>query len=191
MNEGDITALTDTRDGSTYAVAKYNDSKCWMMENLRLDISDTNITLSTQNTNKPTSSFVTAANAHPASSDNFCTDTNSSCVNRVLHNTNNINRNLTPAYDTNDSSSSWYSYGVYYNYCTATAGNGGYSFATAGASVGGDICPAGWKLPTASTRNDELAKLDAAYDGTGNNQTTDPAGPLASERWRSYPLNYI
>lgn len=191
MSKGDVTALTDTRDGSTYAVAKYEDGKCWMMENLRLDLSDTNVTISNQNTNKPTSSFVTTANAHPASSDNFCTGTGSSCINRVLHNTNNINRNLTPAYDTNDSSSSWYSYGVYYNYYTATAGNGGYSLTTGGATVNGDICPAGWKLPTAYSRNDELAKLDAAYNGTGNNQTTDPAGTLASERWRSYPLNQI
>ena len=191
MSQGDVTALTDTRDGNTYAVAKYADDKCWMMENLRLDLSDTNVVINNSNTNKPTSSFVTAANAHPASSNSFCTGTNSGCVTRIYHNTNNINRNLTPAYDTNDSSSSWYSYGVYYNYYTATAGNGGYSFATGGATVNGDICPAGWKLPTAYTRNDELAKLDLAYDGTGNNQTTEPTGSAASARWRSYPLNFI
>ena len=191
MSEGDVTALTDTRDGSTYAVAKYADGKCWMMENLRLDLSDTNVIISAQNTNKPTSSFITTANAHPASSNNFCTGNGSSCLDRVLHNTNNINRGLTPDYDTNDSSSSWYSYGVYYNYYTATAGNGGYSLTTGGATVNGDICPAGWKLPTAYTRNDDLARLDAAYHGAGNNQTTDPTGTLASERWRSYPLNQI
>lgn len=191
MSEGDITALTDTRDGNTYAIAKYADGKCWMMENLRLNLSDTNVVISDSNTNKPTSSFITDANAHPASSDNFCTGNNSGCVTRIYHNTNNINRNLTPAYDTNDSSSSWYSYGVYYNYYTATAGNGGYSFATGGATVNGDICPAGWKLPTAYTRNDEFAKLDLAYNGTGNNQTTEPTGSAASARWRSYPLNYI
>ena len=191
MNEGDITALTDTRDGNTYAVAKYADGKCWMMENLRLDLSDTNVEISAQNTNRPASDFVTTANTHPASSNSFCTANNNNCVTRVLHNTNNINRNLTPAYDTNDSSSSWYSYGVYYNYYTATAGNSGYSLATSGATAYGDICPAGWKLPTSYSRNDEYAKLDLAYGGTGNNQTTEPTGSAASERWRSYPLNFI
>ena len=32
-----IKALTDTRDGNVYAVAKLADGKCWMIENLRLD----------------------------------------------------------------------------------------------------------------------------------------------------------
>ena len=190
MSAGDVTALTDTRDGSTYAVGKYADGKCWMMENLRLDLSDTNVTISTQNTNKPESSFMTLANAHPASSNSFCTGTGSSCINRVLHNTNNINRNLTPAYDTNDSSSSWYSYGVYYNYYTATAGNGGYSLTTKGARVNGDICPAGWRLPTGYSKNDDLGTLDMSYGGTGLIQNEEPAGTIASERWRTYPLNY-
>ena len=32
-----VTALTDQRDGETYAIAKLADGKCWMIENLRLD----------------------------------------------------------------------------------------------------------------------------------------------------------
>ena len=188
MNNGDVIALTDTRDGNTYAVAKYADGKCWMMENLRLDLADTDVVINATNTNRPTSDFITAANAHPQSSNNFCTANNDNCISRIYHNTNNIKRNLTPAYDTNNSSSSWYSYGVYYNYYTATAGNNSYSTTTLGAMASGDICPAGWKLPTAYSRNDDLAKLDFAYGGTGANQETSSA---ASERWRSYPLNYI
>ena len=191
MNEGDVTALTDTRDGSTYAVAKYADGKCWMMENLRLDLSDTDVTISAQNTNKPTSDFMTAANAHPASSDSFCTGNNAGCVDRVLHNTNNINRELLPSYNANNSSSSWYSYGAYYNYYTATAGNGGYSLTTRGAQVNGDICPMGWRLPTGYAKSNDLGVLDVAYGGTGVKQETGSEGALASERWRAYPLNQI
>ncbi len=37
MPIGTVTALTDQRDGDTYAVAKLVDGKCWMIENLRLD----------------------------------------------------------------------------------------------------------------------------------------------------------
>ncbi|MBO7132046.1 hypothetical protein J6V85_02155, partial [Candidatus Saccharibacteria bacterium] len=37
MPVGTVTALTDQRDNNTYAVAKLADSKCWMIENLRLD----------------------------------------------------------------------------------------------------------------------------------------------------------
>ncbi len=191
MNVGDVTALTDTRDGNTYAVAKYADEKCWMMENLRLDLSDTDVTISTQNTNKPTSDFMTVANTHPASSNSFCKGTNAGCVDSVLHNTNNINRELLPSYNANNSSSSWYSYGVYYNYYTATAGNGGYSLTTRGAQVSGDICPMGWRLPTGYSKTGDLANLDVEYGGSGLNQEEEPAGSLASARWRSYPLNYI
>ena len=191
MNEGDVTALTDTRDGSTYAVAKYADGKCWMMENLRLDLSDTDVTISAQNTNKPTSDFMTAANAHPASSNTFCSGNNSGCVDRVLYNTNNINRELDPSYSANNSSSSWYSYGVYYNYYTATVGNGGYSLTTRGAQVNGDICPMGWRMPTAYTRSNDLGNLDVRYGGTGISQNEEPVGSAASERWRAYPLNFI
>ena len=191
MEPGDITALTDTRDGSTYAVAKYADGKCWMMENLRLDFSDTSVVISDLNTNKPTSSFADAANVHPAPSNSFCTANNESCVSRLLYNKNNLDRNLPAAYDTNDSGSSWYSYGIYYNYYTATAGNGGYSLTTTGAMVNGDICPKGWKLPSGHTKNDEFAKLDLAYGGTGTNVDSEPNGGNASKRWRSYPLNFI
>ena len=37
MPIGTVTALTDQRDNDTYAVAKLADGKCWMIENLRLD----------------------------------------------------------------------------------------------------------------------------------------------------------
>lgn len=54
-----ISALTDTRDGQTYAIAKLTDDKCWMIENLRL--ADTHMegntavptTLTVENTNNP------------------------------------------------------------------------------------------------------------------------------------------
>ncbi|MDO5451818.1 MAG: FISUMP domain-containing protein [Candidatus Saccharibacteria bacterium] len=54
-----VSALTDTRDGQTYAIAKLADGRCWMIENLRL--ADTHqegantvpTTLTTTNTNNP------------------------------------------------------------------------------------------------------------------------------------------
>lgn len=192
MNSGDVTALTDTRDGNTYAVAKHPDNQCWMMENLRLDLSNSQVGISDLSTNKPTAAFATAANNHPASTNNFCESTspNAACVNQLLFNTNNTNRSLTASYDANDDSSSWYSwysYGNYYNWYTATAGNGTYSFSTAGASVEGDICPAGWHLPSGYEGSGDLSKLDILLGGNGRNQST----AASSNRWRSYPLNFI
>ena len=37
LASGAVTALTDQRDGETYAVAKLADGNCWMIENLRLE----------------------------------------------------------------------------------------------------------------------------------------------------------
>lgn len=188
MNSGDITALTDTRDGSTYAVAKYPDGHCWMMENMRLDLSDSNLTLSSSNTNRPTAGFVNQVNQHPASSSRFCDSLNADCINALHFNTNNINRNLDADYASNDGSSSWYSYGVYYNWYTATAGNGTYELSTSGAVAQGDLCPFGWHLPNGSGAGGDLATLDRALGGDGTNKTENPE---VSERWRKYPLNYM
>ena len=57
LSEGDVIALTDNRDDSTYAVAKYADGQCWMMENLRLDLSDSDLEITELNTNRPTTTF--------------------------------------------------------------------------------------------------------------------------------------
>lgn len=192
MTIGDITALTDTRDGSTYAIAKYADNKCWMMENLRLDLSNQDLIITNANTNNPTASFAaTINNTHPVSSNSFCDNNTAACVNQVKYNINNINRSLTPSFDTNDTTSSWYSFGVYYNWFTATTGHGTYELATAGLAVEGDLCPAGWHLPTGYSDNDELSTLDKAYGGTGRNQSSGTAGTNATKRWRSFPLNFI
>ena len=50
MNKGDVTARTDKRDNQTYAIVKYIDNQCWMMENLRLD----NTATTGYNINDPT-----------------------------------------------------------------------------------------------------------------------------------------
>lgn len=193
LSEGVVIALTDTRDNNTYAVTKYADNQCWMMENLRLDLSDPDLEISNLNTNKPTAAFANAVNNnHPASTNTFCTAENSACIDQILFNTNNTNRDLTASYSANNTSSSWYSYGNYYNWHTATAGNGTYSISTAGASASGDICPANWKLPTGYGDVGNFAVLDRAIGGSGKNQTADtPDGAVGSKRWRNYPLNFI
>lgn len=190
MSVGELTALTDSRDGNTYAVARQADGQCWMIENLRLDLSKSNLVLDDTNTNNPSADFATTINTnHPASDNNFCEMTNpdAACTDQILFNTNNINRSLTASYNTNSDSVSWYSYGVYYNWYTATAGYGTYNFSVTGAATEGDICPARWRLPTGYGDSGDLALLDKALGGSGKNQAT----VSASRRWRAFPLNYI
>lgn len=153
LTKGEITALTDVRDGQTYAVARLADDKCWMVENLRLDFANTSNPISAENTNKPTTNFVSLVNTDPApaSVNEWCTQGNAECFNQVAYNTKNINQT---------EESSRYGYGVYYNWYTATAGNGTYSSPTWGRNVAGDICPNGWHLPT--------GVVEGTYDATGD-----------------------
>ena len=191
--QNSITALTDSRDQNTYAVVKFADNQCWMIENLRLDLSNQNLSITDLNTNKPSADFSTAVNNnHPASSNSFCANNNAACNNQIKYNTNNTNRGLSASYITNTDSVSWYSYGHYYNWYTATAGNGTYGLNTAGASAYGDICPANWRLPSGYGIDGDLAILDIAMGGNGTNQLSGSQGGLAaSKRWRTYPYNFI
>lgn len=193
LEEGEITALTDIRDGNVYAVTKYADNQCWMMENLRLDLSAPDLEISGLNTNRPTASFIQYLDDnHPTSIDNFCSANTAACINQTLFNTNNTNRDLTPSYNTNNNSSSWYAYGNYYNWYTATAGNGTRELSVPGTSTDGDLCPANWRLPSGYGDAGDLALLDLAMGGNGRNQESGTSiGSTGSARWRSYPLNYM
>ena len=184
MTENQVIALTDTRDNNVYAVAKLADGNCWTIENLRLDPGLA--TISAQNTHNPTSDFITesttddgSGNPVSLSTDTLCsTDGDANCINSIQYNTSSINRSLTP--NKSASSSSWYSYGIYYNWYTATAGNGVMDTAS-GANVGGDICPKNWHLPT-STNSGEWATLNRVVNGGVSN---------ADAGLRTYPVNLI
>jgi uncharacterized protein (TIGR02145 family) len=87
-----------------------------------------------------------------------------------------------------------YSYGNYYNWYSATAGHGKY-----GSSYGqgyespGDICPAGWHLPTGKDATGDFGVLDIALGGTGaySGSSTTPTGATMSLAYRSYPNNFV
>ena len=179
MNTGDIIALTDIRDNNTYTVAKLNDGNCWTTENLRLDIGKANITAA--NTNNPTSDFVTEAQSETtASSKTMCNANNTDCFDKIQYNSNNLDRSLNQRYNVNDNSSAWYSYGVYYNWYTTTAGHGTYS-STGNLNVSGDICPANWHVPTGNSSG-EYNALNSSING---GLTTSDNG------WRTFPNNFI
>ena len=201
LSANQVTALTDTRDNNVYTVGKLADGNCWMMENLRLD---NTATLSSSNTDNPASGFTSIA----VSTDDWCTDDNETCINQNklnTNNTNNINLNGTNASNTplinspgqyNGSNAtggtkgsdgndfSWYSYGNYYNWYTATAGTGTYSQTSGDAT--GSICPSGWILPSGGSGG-QYSSLDSAMGGTGSDQSS----AAASNRWRTYPANFL
>jgi len=163
MEVGDILALKDTRDNEVYAVAKLGDNHCWMIENLR--INPATATFTADNTNNPTQAFLDNV-AQSSSSTTLCNTDDASCDDTIQYNLNNMNRSLTASHNSNNNSSSWYSYGGMYNWYTATAGNGTYSKSSG--SVSGDICPAGWRLPTGGDSG-EYKALNTAINGGKTN----------------------
>ena len=165
ITPGTVIGLTDTRDNKVYAVAKLSDGNCWMTEPLRISGHSANITTTT--TNKPTEAYLAKLNTSPS----WCIQNNVDCVERVLS-----SWSLTPA-------------GLqYYNWYTATVGNGTYSMTSGNAA--GDICPKGWHLPTALVNNtSDYYKLAVSLGGSYGTMTGTTAS-LVSERLRAYPNNF-
>ena len=201
-NLASVSALTDQRDNNTYAIAKLADGKCWMIENLRLadkDSSNNDIELSVTNTNSPslpltniydatnpTTSNHLSASTNPTSTA-WCTDMDADCFDQsMLYTGNTTERGTNPA-----TSANTYSYGNYYNWYSATAGNGTYSKSSG--NTAGDLCPAGWTLPTSGSASMNFGLLNVALGGTGStsSSSTTPTGAVMSAAYRSYPNNFL
>ena len=220
MNIGDVTALKDTRNNEVYAVAKLADNKCWMIENLRLADKDSNnndVILSSSNTHNPllpltniydisstsyhlspSSSLAYDANTAP---EGWCDSDTVDCYDQSRVLTRNItNRAQNPSHNNNRI----YSYGNYYNWYSATAGNGKYSTNINNQPTAGDICPAGWHLPTGGDKNNKNNSdywiLSTAVAGAEPVNTSSEMSPyytngeeglIASRGLRSYPNNFV
>ena len=199
LAQGATTALTDERDNNTYAVAKLADNKCWMIESLRLDdtpeLSSTNThnpSLPLTNSNSTTSNHLSPT-TDPTSTA-WCTSNSSTCDDQSMLATNNTTLFTNNTASSYSASSNVYSYSNHYNWYSATAGHGKY-----GSSYGssytapGDICPAGWHLPTGKDATGDFGVLDIALGGTGaiSNYSTTPTGATMSLAYRTYPNNFV
>ena len=190
MNQGDVTALTDTRDNDTYAVAKLADGKCWMIENLRLDNtnSDNSTGALAQGYN---SSFIGLAGpeapwAINSTDANSLYTTETGVSGKQTISGSNIgyrfprynNQNTSSRADTTTNDTNIYSYGNYYTWNAAVAdtsnlGSGNHDTTS--------ICPKGWKIPT-GTPTGEFYTLNTNANAGATN---------TSAGLRSYPNNFV
>ena len=213
-----VSALTDERDNQTYAIAKLADGNCWMIENLRLEStnSDNSTGSLAQGYN---SSFVGLADAESAnftdsttanslySTDGSTTATisgsNQSFRFPRYNNTNTSTRASSPI----GNSGSMYSYGNYYTWHAAIADTT-HNETINNSSDTTSICPKGWRLPhggqTTVNTTAEFYLLGKAImnniepdqnasDGYGyyGNSVTNTAGKTATAAFRSYPNNFL
>ena len=173
----------DNRDNTIYTIGKLADNRCWLLDNLALDLSNptTLAALSNINTNASSTalSYLRGTTTRDSSQDpdgNYATagvssfDWNSSpnYTSPLI----NMNSKDTVSSNNMDTAGSW-KIGGYYNFCAASAGSYCYSeghFSSSDASE--DICPAGWRLPT------------GGYDGNGEYEAI--AATIATEGQYGY-----
>ncbi len=134
----------DSRDENDYTVARLADGNCWMTQNLRLGKGNGEvIALNSTNSDLPAGRTFNlkasgmGSNQPDASGDcnvgDWYPDATAEYydVSHLCINTNNME-----------------TYGVYYNWYTATAGTGTYDVGVNGdEDAVGSICPKGWRLP--------------------------------------------
>ncbi|MDR1300785.1 MAG: fibrobacter succinogenes major paralogous domain-containing protein [Candidatus Nomurabacteria bacterium] len=202
-DEGSTITMTDTRNNQQYTVRKLKDNKCWMIDNLKLELTDgmiltpadTNVTddqtvsLATggrpDNSNFTTSNFLTRTggqqlNDGPDTYTNFDAwrQVDPNTTNECQNNTSTISNNGNVTYNPNSKTGC----GYLYNFYTATASAGATdnpNKITQYYTAPDSICPSGWKLPSgplsSNDKTNDFAKLDLAYppQGTGTSHADD------------------
>ena len=202
---GTVIALKDERDNEVYAVAKLADGNYWMIENLRLDNEPE---LSANNTHNPDLPLINdyeeevTSNKLSASSDSWCnswstTEEQIACYDHSNLNTNNVaNTVASPSFSQDFTSSAHKnfddniaSYGNYYNWYSATAGQGTYSVSSGNAA--GDICPTGWQLPYGGSSSSTGGGNTKGGFYYLNQQMGGGTSATDSNNWRSFPNNFV
>ena len=187
MTENQAYSLKDNRDEQSYYVAKLVDGNIWFLDNLRLDLTNsttkTNMTSATTNatdtslnclTGRTTgcaSPYTTAADVDWTSSYSYTAAMSSATYATTI--------------DSN-SSNNWgngsHMYGVYYNYCAASAGSYCYAGGSGTGDASEDVCPAGWRMPTGNSTG-EWGALDSLI----NNRTASASASIQARL--SLPLS--
>lgn len=212
LTSGYMTALTDARDNSTYAVAKLADGNCWMIENLRLgntyNGATTAVTFDSTNTQGLGGVFNGLADSETAnftdvSTANAIYTADTSAVDMQIIEGSSIgvrfprfnNSNIVSAVSPMDGvGQNVYSYGNYYTWAAAMANTSQLANITDSNAAGTSVCPKGWQLPIGGTSSTPVAlsfaKLDKELGGTGLNQDS-ANNSVPSEKWRAYPNNFL
>ena len=169
--------IKDNRDNETYCVGKLADGKLWMLDNLALDLTDSNIlnSLSSSNTNASTGLPYLKGISTGTTSDQYATakvtDWTSSNNSYSAPLVNMTYKDVIPTEAT--STAGGYKIGGYYNYCAASAGSYCYgndtSYGTSSGNATEDICPAGWRMPTGNTSGE----FQALYSNSDYNTNTN------------------
>jgi len=184
------TVVTDFRDGEEYTIQKLADGNCWMLDNLRLDLTDTNVknNLASDTTNASDTTLIYLKNGGGTSSDQFAESGVVEWSGAGVY--------TYPQISTSQKTS-MASYGdgenkvgIYYNYCAATAGSYCYDNLSGHGNATEDICPAGWRMPTSGDDGEYNTLFEAYESDPGSFSSalrTSPSGFTSDSGSVAYP----
>ena len=158
--------IRDNRDEEPYCVSKLKDGNLWMIDNLRLDITDSTTlnSLTTTNTHVDEPSLISLKEGNRSAGNRYASsgfvEWNSSNPNDV-YNQAKANAGYKDTTTTSYGAGSG-KIGVYYNYCAASAGSYCYNDGASTGNASYDLCPAGWRMPTGGSSG-EYQALYTAY----------------------------
>jgi len=167
------TTLYDSRDGEAYTIQKLADGKCWMLDNLRLDVVNTGLeTLKGQTNASDNTLEYFKGVRNGTTSDQYATAavetwTDSTDWSFSVPKMNALDKDMVSIYGFPGK------IGMRYSFCAATAGSSchgddnttDYGNPTGNATE--DICPRGWRLPTGNDTGD-YSVLFNAYGGSAS-----------------------
>ena len=197
-------ALEDTRDHDVYMVARLTDGNCWMLENLRLNESATNVTTLSQGVGGSFTGLATSEDANfsnSTTSNSLYNTGNGYTMPRYNRNNTNIGgknvagTDLVASYNANNATAQWYGYGNYYTWAAAKANTEAMTSVSVSNSTTTSICPTNWRLPIGnnSTVTYSYGALSTSMGGTSAamNTSSTPTGAVMSARIRHFPNNFV
>ena len=144
----------DARDSQLYYVAKLQDNKCWMLDNLRYkpngDTSGTAAAGFSATQQADTGTYLTNNGTNSPDSNDPNIDA-ALYVDPIANTTETADYCRSPSGTNNMPAENISKCGLLYNFYTANAGTLLYSNTTNGTQSTGSICPANWRLPTAKS----------------------------------------
>jgi len=174
------TVVIDKRDNERYTIQQLADGRCWMLDNLRLDLTNSTVQArlnsDTTNASNTTLGYLKGTTTRDPSNDpdgQYATAgvaawTSSYSYSAPLIGT--ASKYTPVSYAMGQSGTG--NIGIYYNYCAATAGSYCYGYGengnvvTSSGNATEDICPKGWRIPTGGSSG-EYQALYTAYSGDG------------------------
>ena len=189
------TLVVDSRDGTEYHIQKLADGKCWMLDNLALDLTNSTVlnNLSPSNTNATETSLTALRSGNRAAGDQYATAGVANWTSGYSYSAplvNMVSKNVVPS-NAPTNGAGYNKVGGYYNYCAASAGSycygNGTSYGVSSGNASEDICPDGWRMPTSNTSGEYAALANQIYGSTGD--TTDATATANYRNALSLPFS--